>query len=249
MSLSKVSMISVVKKQLLYKLSAYTGVFSSLLLIQGIAILFLSLGSTASSGSSSFGVDLDIDYYSADTVITFTMLWAFINAVTIITKKYREDDFAFVTNRLSNNLSNILFLFISSIIGGVTAILSSFLVRGISYFILQNHSIIGHDVMYSAQEVLSGMVVTILYLLLFCSLGYFAGWLTQLHKSLVVVVPVAFVGSLIAIGWSGSNVLLHAIEFYATETNALLFVSKTVITSILLFVGAIMISNRLEVRQ
>lgn len=248
MSLSKISLVHVVKKQFLYKLSAYTGVFNSLLLIQGIAIL-LSFGSTASMGSSSYGIDMDIDYKSADTVVVLTMLWAFINAITIITKKYREDDFAFVTNRLSNNLSNILFLFVASIIGGVTAILSAFLVRVISFFILQNQSIIGHDVLYSTQEILSGIVVTILYLFLFCSLGYFAGWLTQLHKSLVVVVPVAFVGLYIAIGWSGSNVLLHSIEFYAKETNVLLFVSKTVITSLLFFMVAVMISNRLEVRR
>lgn len=246
MSLSEINYGGLVKKQFLYKLRAYTGVFSSMLLLQVIAIFFSF--STYARSLGRFGVDVNIDYHSADIIIVFTMLWAFINTINIITKKYREDDFAFVTNRMSNNLSNILFLFFASIIGGITAILSVFLLRVISYFLMGNQSILGYDVLYSAQ-VFSGTLVTILYLFLFCSLGYIAGMLIQLHRTLVVVVPVLIVGLLITIGLSGSNVILHMIEFYAMETNALLFVCKTVITSILLFIGAIIISNRLEVRQ
>lgn len=247
MSLSEVNLGSLVKKQFLYKIRAYTGVFSSMLLLQIIAIFF-SFGS-GSRGLTSSSLDVNISFSSAETVIIFTMLWAFINAINIITKKYREDDFAFVTNRMTSNLSNILFLLFASIIGGITAILSVFLIRVISYFVLGNQSIIGYNALYSTQEVFSGIMVTILYLLLFCSLGYLAGTITQLHRSLVVVVPVVIVGLLISVGLMGSSVILHMIEFYAMETNAPLFVCKTLITSILLFTGAIMISNRLEVRQ
>lgn len=248
MSLSEISLGNLVKRQFLYKLNAYTGIFSSMIFIQAIAFFF-SFGTTASTGSGSVGYDIDIDYHSTDTVIVFTMLWAFINAMMIITKKYREDDFAFVTNRLSNNLANILFLVVASVVGGVTAILSTFLLRVISYFILQTQSIIGYDLTYSVLEVLSGIMVTILYLLVFCSLGYIVGSIIQLHKSLAVIMPVVAVGLLIAIGVLGSEALLHVIEFYAKETNTLLFLCKTVITSILLFTGATIISNRLEVRR
>ncbi|MBM7599640.1 hypothetical protein JOC34_002008 [Virgibacillus halotolerans] len=247
MSLSEISLGNLVKKQFFYKLNAYTGVFSSMVLIQVIAIFF-SFGAV-SSGSGRFGVQINVDYHSADTLIIFTMLWAFINAVTIITKKYRDDDFAFVTNRVSNNVSNMLFLVAASFIGGVTAILSTFLIRVISYFVLRDHSVIGYDVMYSVQEIFSGLLVVFLYLLLFCALGYLAGTISQLHKSFVVLLPVVVMGCLIMIVIYGSEVLLHVIEFYSKETNTLLFVGKTVITSFLLFAGAIILSNRLEVRK
>ena len=98
-----------VKKQYFFKLKANIDAFSSLVWIQLLAHLF-SLGGVASMGMGGTNLSVDVKYYSADLVIGFTMLWAFVTAITITTKPYRNHDFTFVTNRLSSSLSNILFL-------------------------------------------------------------------------------------------------------------------------------------------
>ena len=103
MSLSRTSLMEVVKRQYLFKLKSFIQVFMTLVVLQLLAMLF-SFNGVGMMGSSNGSVEMDIQYYSADIVVVFTMLWAFITAILITTKAYRNDDFAFVTNRLSSNL-------------------------------------------------------------------------------------------------------------------------------------------------
>ena len=136
MSLSRASLMEVVKKQYLFKLKSFIQVFMTLVVLQLLAMLF-SFNGVGMMGSSNASVEMDIQYYSADIVVVFTMLWAFITAILITTKAYRNDDFAFVTNRLSSNLSNMLFLLTASILGGILAILSSYLMKVMMYLLGQ----------------------------------------------------------------------------------------------------------------
>src|SRR6185437_4463337 len=116
MSLVEVNLSKVVKRQFSFKLRAYVGVFASLIAMQILGIFFSFLGASSSYfGGSS--VSVSYTYYSADIVVGATMLWGFISAILITTKANRYDDFAFVTNRLSSNLSNMIFLIVASIIG------------------------------------------------------------------------------------------------------------------------------------
>src|SRR4051812_32544192 len=98
MSLIRPSFISVVIKQFMYKMKAYSHGFVSLMIIQLLGLL-VSFGGIGASGSSSENFEINLHFYSADIVIAITMLWGFITAILITTKAYRHDDFAFVTNR------------------------------------------------------------------------------------------------------------------------------------------------------
>ena len=135
MSLTRVNLAETVKKQYLYKLKANIDAFSSLLAIQLLAIIF-SYGGVGSSGMSSGDIHISVKYYSADLVIIFTLIWAFVTAITITTRSYRNHDFTFITNRLSSSLSNILFIVTTAMIGSLTAILAGNVLRTLSYFLV-----------------------------------------------------------------------------------------------------------------
>ncbi|WP_404450963.1 hypothetical protein LG329_11515 [Virgibacillus necropolis] len=250
MSLTTISTGNLVRKQFQYKMKAYIGVFSSLMVLQILAILFSLGGSGGSGGSGSHGISINVRYYSASIVVVFTMLWAFISAILITTKAYREDDFTFVTNRVTANLSNIVFLGTASIIGGVTAVLSGYLLKVVMYYVPDSGQFIGISSGPSPLELLFGLFATILFVFMFSSLGYLVGTLVQLHKIFVVVLPVVFFGY-ITFGEQriGIHPLIQLGEFYFQETSFPLFLSKAVITIAILFTGSVLLSNRMEVRR
>lgn len=58
-----------------------------------------------------------------------------MTGILITTKAVRYDDFTFVSNRLSSNLANILFLLTASAIGGAAAVTAGFLLKIIAFFL------------------------------------------------------------------------------------------------------------------
>ncbi|MFC4024847.1 hypothetical protein ACFOUV_13675 [Oceanobacillus longus] len=247
MSLNRMGLATVVKRQYQYKMKAYVGVFSSLIVLQCLAMLF-SLTGSGSSGYSSTGFSIDITIYSGINIVIFTFLWAFIHSIIMTTKADLQNGFTFVSNRLSNNLSNAAFLLTASIIGGITTILSGFLLRVIVYFFIDTEHLHGEGFIYQPIEVISGMAAMVFYLILACSVGYLLGTITQLHRMLPVILPIAIIGFLI-VTQEQSGYIFKIAEFYFQETSFLLFVLKVMMTSILCFVGSILLSNRLEVRK
>ncbi|CAH2715800.1 hypothetical protein BACCIP111895_02984 [Neobacillus rhizosphaerae] len=248
MSLTKVSLIDIVKKQYVYKLKAYSQVFISLIFIQLLAVFF-SLNGVGGGGISSGSIQINVSYFSADFVVAFTMLWGFITAIVITTKTYRIDDFIFVTNRASSNLSNMVFLLIASVIGGITAMLSTNLIKVIVYYFKSDFALKSTTVMDMPMEFLIGIFSTILYVFLFCALGYLVGTLVQISKVFAVLLPAAFLGGLIFDGLSGkTGVIAKVLGFYFTESSLALFIVKIIMTAGLLFIGAFALSNRREVR-
>jgi hypothetical protein len=248
MYLAEVKLFDVVKNQFLYKLKAYLSIFSSLLIIQAVGML-LSLNGSSSMGMSSDGYSLNISYYTGDMVIIFTMLWSFISAIIITTKAYRNDDFVFVANRFSSNLSNICFLVFASIIGGVTAMLSGILLKVVMYFILDDGNVMGTAI--SFQELLLGMIVSTFYVLLVASLGYLVGVLVQISKWFSVLLPAVFFSYLfLSINKNEeAPIILETVKFFAKETSLLFFVLKVIVTASILFYGSIILANKMEVRQ
>lgn len=246
MSLVKTSMLDIVIKLYRYKLKAYKQVFMSLIFIQLLAVFF-SFNGVGMMGSSSESIEIDVQFYSADMVIVFTILWAFITAILITTTAYRNDDFVFVTNRLSGNLSNMLFLLTASIVGGVTAMLSTSLMKIIMYF-FGGHGYIA--VNHSVLEVVMGYSSTILYILLFSGLGYFFGTLVQISKVFVVVIPGIFIGAgILGAGSLGFEWVKSIYRSLFTEPSILLFILKVLVVVVLLFTGSFALSNRMEVRK
>lgn len=249
MSLTKPSLMSVVKKQFAYKLMAYTPVFTTLIFIQLLAILF-SFGGTGGGGSSSNNLEINIHYYSADIIVIFTMLWGLITAILITTKAYRNDDFAFVTNRLSSNLSNFLFLLMASILGGITAMLSTSLLKVIMYYFVGWKSHDFHHLMGASDHLMLGLGVSVFYVLLFSALGYFIGTLIQINKAFTFLLPAAVIGMLILeVVKVGPSIWKIVYDFIFDESSLTLFVFKILVTVGILFSSAFVLSNRMEVRQ
>lgn len=251
MSLSKVSLGSIVKKLYQFKLKSHIGFFSSLIVLQVLAILF-SLGGVGQGTRSGSYLSINVHYYSADYVIIFTMIWAFMISSQIISKENRENDYTFVTNRLASHLSNAAFLLTVSVISGILAILSGFLLKVISHFVLNYSLVIGNGLTADLQTFFKGMLATILFIILLSALGYLIGILIHLSKMFIVLLPVLLLG-LIFISFRAEqagqfNSLAFLFNFYFQETEFLLLFIKIVITSGLLFLSTMLLSQRLEVR-
>ncbi|WP_164670785.1 hypothetical protein [Virgibacillus doumboii] len=248
MSLTKPSLAGAVKKQFNFKLKSFVGVFSGLIILQLLALLF-SLGGTASMSRGGTAYDFQVRYFGADIVVVFTMLWAFINAILIKTKAYTEDDFLFVTNRLSSNLSNIAFLVAACIVGGVTAILSGYLLKDVIYFLFDTSPIMQTG-MANVPDLVIGILATILFVFTCSSAGYLVGTLVQLHKSMAYIIPVVVIGLIMVVAQqTGVHMVVEVGQFYFAESSFWILVCKTVATSAVLFGASILISNRLEVKK
>ncbi len=237
----------VVKTQYLYKLKAYGQVFLSLVFIQLLAILF-SLNGVGQMGSGSEDIEIKVQYYSADLVVVFTFLWGFITATLITGKGYRYDDFTFITTRLIGNLSNAFFLLTASILGSITAMLSTFLIKWIMVLV-KGPIYMQQDVLpLTFAEFLIGVASTAFYIFLFCSIGYFVGTLIQLSKLFAFLLPVLFFGLLFLDGIDGAVVKI-VYPFIFTESSIVLFVLKVFSITGLFFSSSFFLSNRLEVKQ
>jgi hypothetical protein len=246
MSLKTINLAETVKKQFVFKLKANIDVFSSLVGIQLLAILF-SLNGVGSMGMGGTNLSVDVKYYSSDLVIVFTMLWSFITAITITTKPYRNHDFTFVSNRLSSSLSNILFLLTASFIGSITALLSGSLVE-LLVSILFKQGLFHFNT--GSQEFALGLGVSIIYVFFLSSIGYLIGTLVQVSKGFIILIPVLFLGSIfLAASMHKEPLLIQIFQFYVLESSLLLFILKTLLTTVLFFIAAISLLNRMEVRR
>jgi hypothetical protein len=246
MSLKTINLAETVKKQFVFKLKANIDVFSSLVGIQLLAILF-SLNGVGSMGMGGTNLSVDVKYYSADLVIVFTMLWSFVTAITITTKPYRNHDFTFVSNRLSSSLSNILFLLTASFVGSITANLSGNLVELLVSILFKQE--LFHFFNGSLEFVL-GIGVTIIYVFFLSSIGYLIGTLVQVSKGFIILIPVLLLGSIfLAASMHKEPLLIQIFQFYVLESSLLLFILKTLLTTVLFFIAAISLLNRMEVRR
>ncbi len=249
MSLTKVTLLDIVKKQYVYKLKALSGVYISLVALQAFAILFSFMASSM-FGSSTDGISLTVNYYSVDIVLVFTMLWAFIISITLTTMAYRNDDFTFVTNRLSSDLSNFAFLVTVSALGMATALLSGYLQKVVLYFLADAKTFYFTSLLNTPSLILKGVLATFLYILLFASLGYLVGMLIQLHSGLRIILPVLFLGWLFFGGMLGEVGIISQIgSFYFMESTFWVFLIKVLFSISLLKACSILITRRLEVRH
>lgn len=249
MSLIEMNLSDVIKKQYRFKWNSFIGAFGSLATIQLLGLLF-SIGGVGGHGFSSGYVSIETTYYSANTIIVFTFLWAFITGILLTGRAARYDDFSFVTNRVSSNIANILFLLTASIIGGISAFFTKYLLKVIAYFFNHMEFIVENSAEPLLHEFWLGIVATILYVLLFSACGYFIGTLVQLHRIFVVLVPVMIIGLVIVSGITGNGaILMPTIMFIFAEPSIILFSLKVMLICAFLFLGSMAISNRMEVRK
>ncbi len=249
MSSTKNSLLETVKKQYMFKLRLYINLFISLIVVQVIAILFSS-GGVGSHGTSTGNINFFEKTFSSDIIIVFSLMWAFFAAVLLTTRDYRDMDFVFIGNRVSSNISNMVFLATASLVAGFTAVLGGVLPRVILYYSLGPHHILSDNYFLSLGDLSLAVLATFLYLILICALGYFCGMLVQLSKAFVVIIPALFFGTLItASAREEAHLVDYVFNFFVEESSLSLFLVKVIFTAAVLFGSSLLMSNRLEVRK
>lgn len=242
MSLNHPSLWNVVKSQTTYKWLSYKSVFQGLIAVQVIAIVFSLMG--VGSGSRGMGhIDLSIQFVSGDIVFFFTCLWAFFIAVSLDRDDNRLADQIFVTSIFSRQLANVLFIVVANLIGAITIVTASFVVKMIHIWIYGLDSFV-----FFGEYTLSGMVVflitTFFYLMLIGSVGYLVGSIMRQGR-LIKLLVIVFLGALIIVQ---DERLVPIITFFGQESNLFLFVLKVLLTSLASFGLAAVVTHRLEVQ-
>ncbi|MFD2706651.1 hypothetical protein [Salibacterium lacus] len=245
MSSNAVNMTTAIGRLFTFKCRAFTEILSALLLLQLFAVLLSStIFSAVTTSMFQEGFDITMDTYSSDYVIVFTMLWGFLCSLNITTKAYREDDFLFVTNRLTSHLSTILFLCAVSAAGGVTAALSGFLIRVLAFYI---HDNVIMSTVPSPGLFLMGTAAAAGYVLLSAAAGYLAGIIIQWHRAFKLILPAVGIGLMSLRGLENIAVQLRA--FLYLESSFPLFSLKVLGILVLVFGAGLLLAKRLEVRQ
>lgn len=247
-SLVETSLWRAARNQYAFKLRAYANLFVSLIAVQVISILFTVGGMVGSSGMGSNNFYVEVKNYSAAGLLGFTVFWILANAFILTLPLYRNPDFTFVTNRLSSNLANAGYLVTAAAGGGAATALGSILLRNIVYYAGGGGYLVSANFYLGAGEILTGAAVTVLYLLLSGAAGYFLGALVQLHRSLYVIVPALLLGLFFYEAANEHVRIFRALDFFFLETSPLLFTLKIAAAVLLLWICAMALTNRAEVR-
>jgi hypothetical protein len=256
MYLTENSLFNVAKKQYFFKLKTNISLFFSLIVVHFFAILF-SINPLRSSSTSGSGVSVSLFYFSGNAIIIFTLIWAFIVSITISNRKNKNMDFSFISNRVTSNISNIGFLITLAIYASITATLSSNLIRVILYFSNSSENFVGEGFIIEPHFILLNIVAISFYFIFIASIGYLIGSVSAVNQVFTVIFSAAcIIGLFLLLQLLGSlnnsslyTLITKIVHFYFYENSLLLFVFKTLITSITLFVCSIFITNRLEVKK
>lgn len=239
MFLSNVSLGSVVKMQVKFKLQAYIGAVLSLMFIQILGLLLTS--STGTMGTSSIGAEITISTYTLDGVFLFVAAWAVFVGNLITTKAYRYDDFTFVSTRLSSNIANIAVLMIVSAIASVTTFLCTYLLRLYQVLFSNVEFIDGPGILDEPMETIQTLLLLFILIWMFTSFGYLIGTLVQKHKALILVLPI------IIIGLAMSSVWLEVLKLFLYG-DLWVFMLKIFGLTVIFFLISALVANRWEVR-
>ena len=159
-------------------------------------------------------------------------------------------DFAFISNRVSSNISNIWFLVTVGGICGLSTCFYGYLLRVILYFQNGSEGLMRENFFTSPKDLIISFIATTFYMILFSSIGYFLGIVFKRNKIFMILIPALFIGSIYIENAKENKIkfLSKLINFYCHENSLFIFLAKVLIFSIILFILGIWISNRTEVR-
>lgn len=245
MSLNEITLSNVIKKQVKFKVKSYTGIFQSLVVLQLLGILFSTIGTASMSESDSF-FSMTVDFYATGPILGMTAFWLFINTLLLTTTAYREDDFTFVTSRLSRLWANIIFLILLSVVGAVSAYLATNVLK--LYLFIQNNELVMEDLL-SITSLITGLLGLIGYLVLVSAIAYAIGSIVQRNKVIAILISIGFImlGTLM-LQFQLEEIITQVQRFFTHETNIALFWLKIIITSSALFLLSWSLSRNSEVR-
>lgn len=234
----------IVKKQFVFKLKTYHNLIGSLLLFQLIALFFSLFGQMSSMTMDLVTVTNNI--YSADVIISFTLLWIFVMSFYIKNRSAENMMYIFIVDKLSNHLADFLFMFVLSLLGSITSVLLGVGIRAfiILYYGVDMISFIDY---FTMSDLLFTLLIAFLYHLLVFSIGYVIAGLIQLHKSFIVLVPL-FLFSLFVLSVNITNTEIF-FSFFVLESDIIVFFVKVLCTVIISWIFAFYIGRRLEVRK
>jgi len=243
MSLAKSNLMSVVKKQYMYKLKGCSKFFLTIAIVQIIGMLFALTNAGGNMATSNSVYTVNIAKNSTIQVFIFTIACVVGATMFLNLEEYKDIDFTFVSNRISSNLSNIGFLITLSLFGAVTSALSGVVVRTIKYLFIGSEKIIETGFLITPLELICSIGATFLYILLFSSMVYFCAVLTK--KSYIFIIVILAIVVLLP----QMAIFSSIIKFYGKETSFLMFTLKVLITCSVFYAASVLVSNKQEVRR
>ena len=251
MSLIETNSFSVFKKQYLYKLEVNFNLIFIMTILQIAGIFIAIIGISTDNNFIQMAVHLK--HYSGNIPLIVTITSLFVIAFLLTKKTSRNVDFTFVSNRMSSNLSNMAFILTATLFGGVTASLGGIFVRVLTYFTLKSSHIYSSQFSITPRYFLMNFLVIFLYCLMFSAAGYFIGSFIQNNRVFKVIVclllALIIILSVIDSIHHRGQPLGYVAKFFFLEGNLAIFTIKALVTSVVLYLGAILSSNRMEVRQ
>ncbi|MFL0505933.1 hypothetical protein ACH0B5_09305 [Ureibacillus sp. 179-F W5.1 NHS] len=239
MSLNEISFSQIVLNQVKWKMKAYSQSIIILILIQ-ITVSILFSGGNITMGGGFNEVNINIHYYTLDSYIILSCIWALVIAILMQTNGYRHDDYAVITTRYTASLANVIVLFVYSFIATIISFMTLYILIALIQ-VVGNIAVMKEYTLF--EFVHFGLAFFII--LLAASIGYLIGSIFKLSKGLgilMVVLAVIFTAIL--------NVQPEAllVNFFF-NTGYLSFMLKALFTCILLFVSSIFILSRKEVNR
>lgn len=245
MSINELSLIDVVKKQLRLKFLAHHSIWLSLVGVQLFGIL-LSAVATSSGSSSSGNIYTTSHVYSSSFLLIMTYLWVVGTSVYLALESSNRMDYTYVTTRLSQFISNVIFLIFIAAIGAFTAYFASSLIPLVQRLFVNGIIL---NTSFTFVEHIMNITGTFGYIFLFASLTYLVVVLFQFNR----FIPLGFL-----VLYSFENVLMAKIGadsltlslfiFYEGESSLSLFLLKAIGLSTILLAIAWFVNRSKEVR-
>lgn len=245
MSLNEMSLIDVVKKQLRLKFLSHHSIWLFLVGIQLVGIL-LSAVATSSGSSSSGNIYTTSHVYSSSFLLIMTYLWVVGTSIYLALESSNRMDYTYVTTRLSQFISNVIYLIFIAAIGAFTAYFASSLIPLVQRLFV-NEIILNTS--FTFVEHIMNITGTFGYIFLFASLTYLVVVLFQFNR----FIPLGFL-----VLYSFENVLLAKIGadsltlslfiFFEGESSLSLFLLKAIGLSMILLAIAWFVNRSKEVR-
>ena len=245
MSINEISLIDVVKKQLKLKFLSHHSIWLSLVGIQLFGIL-LSAVATSSGSSSSGDVYTTSHVYSSSFLLIMTYIWIVSASVYLALESSNRIDYTFVTTRVSQFVSNIIFLIFIAAIGAFTAYFASSLIPLVQRLFVNGIIL---NMSFTFVEHIMNITGTFGYLLLFASLTYLVVVLFQFNRFIPLGFLVLYGLVNLLLAKIGANSLIIPLyNFYEGESSLSLFMLKAIGLSTILLAIAWFVNRSKEVR-
>jgi len=250
MYLNEPNLMDIVKKQFRFKLNANGASFFTFVLLQVGVIVLAVIGNSHNFFYSSDESVVSIVMLSNDNNMGIASLWAFILGIMLTTRTKQSESFSFVSSRLSNHLSNLLFMLFASSFAGISVALSSSAIKFFGFLVHGQMVVHSPSLIESPYDFIVRIITAIAYLLLFFIIGYSISSLIQANKLVIVLfVLIWILFTSTTEFWNGEEYLLAIILFFGSEHSLFLFALKISGTIIGLFTISAVLTNRLEVRN